>query len=181
MDAYRAAPDGPAGEAVAAQARVSLLATAERAESLGALGQAIDALKSAVDVTLEPRDHARLLERVGRLEIMRSRYDEGQATLASAVDAYQALGDQVGVVRAAAYRVEGYVSAAQIASATEVGRSVREAAEALIERDRPHRRCGIDRGRHGGRRVCRGDRTDRVPQQRHGRGDPVVRSRHRTR
>ena len=54
----------------------------------------IDALKSAVDVTLEPRDHARLLERVGWLEILRSRYDEGQATLASAVDAYLALGDR---------------------------------------------------------------------------------------
>ena len=77
--AYRAAPDGPAGEAVAAQARVSLLASADRAESLGAPGQAVEALTSALEVTRDPRDHARLLERTGYLQILMSRSGEAQA------------------------------------------------------------------------------------------------------
>ena len=133
--AYRAAPDGPAGEAVAAQARVSLLATADRAETLGALGQAIDALTSALEVTRDPRDHARLLERTGWLQALRSRYDEAQHSLSAAVEAFSALGDQVGVIRAVARRVQGYLSAAQIASAMEVAQPVREAGETLAIRE----------------------------------------------
>ena len=134
--AYRAAPDGPAGEAVAAQARVSLLAAADRAETLGALGQAIDALMSALEVTRDPLDHARLLERVGQLQTYRSRYEEAHRSLTAAIEAYTALGDEVGVIRAVGRRVQAYLSSAQIASATEVARPVRDAAEALATRDR---------------------------------------------
>jgi class 3 adenylate cyclase/tetratricopeptide (TPR) repeat protein len=134
--AYRAAPEGPAGDAVAAQARVSLLAAADRAEALGALGQAVDALTSALEVTHDRHDHARLLERTGRLLSLRSRHDEAQGTLTSAVDAYRALGDEVGVIRATARRVHAYLGAAQIASAMEVAKPVREAAEALVSRER---------------------------------------------
>ena len=134
--AYRAAPDGPAGEAVAAQARVSLLATADRAEALGALGQAIDALTSALEVTRDPHDHARLLERSGFLTVHQSRHDEAQQTMSAAVDAYSALGDRVGVIRAVARRVQGYLVSAQIATAMEVARPFREEAEALATRDR---------------------------------------------
>ena len=135
VSAYRAAPDGPAGEAVAAQARVSLLASADRAESLGALGQAIEALTSALEVTRDPGDHARLLERAGFLHVLMSRYDEGQRTLEAAVAEYQALDDQVGVIRTVARRAQAYLSAAQIATAIEVMRPHRKAAEALATRD----------------------------------------------
>ncbi|MEA2674468.1 MAG: hypothetical protein QOI92_1660, partial [Chloroflexota bacterium] len=62
VEAYRAAPEGPEGEAVATQARISLLATAERASDLGAIVQAIDALGSALEVTPDPAQRARLLE-----------------------------------------------------------------------------------------------------------------------
>jgi len=130
--AYRAAPDGPAGEAVAAQARVSLLASADRAEALGAVGQAIDALTSALEVTREQHDHARLLERVGFLLVLMSRYEEGQRDLAEAVAAYTALDDQVGVIRAVARRTQGYLGAAQIASAIDVARPLRETVEQLL-------------------------------------------------
>jgi hypothetical protein len=132
--AYRAAPDGPAGEAVAAQARVSLLATADRAESLGALGQAIESLTSALEVTRDPRDHARLLERTGFLLILRSQSAAGQERLAAAVAGYEALDDQVGVIRAVARRALAYLSSAQIASAIDVARPYRDAAEALAAR-----------------------------------------------
>ncbi|HEY4189421.1 MAG TPA: hypothetical protein VGM28_03290, partial [Candidatus Limnocylindrales bacterium] len=134
--AYRAAPDGPAGEAVAAQARVSLLATADRAETLGALGQAIDALTSALEVTRDPSDHARLLEKIGQLQALRSHYDEGQQSLTAAVEAYTALGDQVGIIRAVGRRVLASLGSAQIATAMEIARPYREAAEELAARDR---------------------------------------------
>jgi len=132
--AYRAAPDGPAGEAVAAQARISLLATADRAESLGALGQAIESLTSALEVTRDAGDHARLLERTGFLKILQSQFDEGQETLAAAVAGYEALDDQVGVIRAVARRILAYLGAAQIASAIDVARPFREAVETLLTR-----------------------------------------------
>ena len=132
--AYRSAPDGPAGEAVAAQARVSLLAAADRAEALGALGQAVDALSSALDVTRAPVDHARLLERIGLLQNLRSRFDEGQASLAEAVEAYREIDDEIGVIRAIARRVLGYLAAANVAGALEVVEPVREAVETLTSR-----------------------------------------------
>ncbi|MFL5678160.1 MAG: AAA family ATPase [Chloroflexota bacterium] len=133
--AYRAAPDGPPGEAVAAQARVSLLAAGDRAEALGALGQAIDSLTFALEVTRIPRDHASLLERVGFLQILASRFDDGQTILAAAVEAYRGIGDEIGMIRATTRRSLGYLAAAQIASAAEVMRPVQETAEALAMRD----------------------------------------------
>ena len=132
--AYRSAPDGPAGEAVAAQARVSLLAAADRAEALGALGQAVDALSSALDVTRAPVDHARLLERIGLLQNLRSRFDEGQVSLAAAVEAYREIDDEIGAIRAIARRVLGYLAAANVAGALEVVEPVREAVETLTSR-----------------------------------------------
>lgn len=131
VSAYRAAPDGPEGEAVAAQARVSLLAAADRAEALGSLGQATDALTTALEVTRDPADRARLRERAGWLQGLNSRFEEAQESLAAAVAGFTALDDRVGVIRATALRMSVYLSAAQIASATEVATPVRVEAEAL--------------------------------------------------
>ena len=96
VEAYRAAPEGPEGEAVATQARISLLATAERASELGALGQAVDALRSALDVTPDAGQRARLLERIGRLQAFHSDWEDAYANLEAAVQAYTALGDRLG-------------------------------------------------------------------------------------
>ena len=63
--AWRAAPEGPEGDAAAAQARVSLHAAADRAESLGARRQAIDWLTTALEVTTDPAERAALLQRRG--------------------------------------------------------------------------------------------------------------------
>ena len=54
--AYRAQPDGPEGDAVAAQARVALRAAAERARSLGSFVQALRFLERALDVTTDPAE-----------------------------------------------------------------------------------------------------------------------------
>jgi tetratricopeptide (TPR) repeat protein len=58
--AYRAQPDGPEGEAVAAQARVALRAAAERARSLGSFVQATRFLDQALLVTTDPADRLEL-------------------------------------------------------------------------------------------------------------------------
>jgi class 3 adenylate cyclase len=54
--AYRAQPEGPEGEAVAAQARVALRGAAERARSLGSFVQASRFLEQALEVTADPNE-----------------------------------------------------------------------------------------------------------------------------
>jgi class 3 adenylate cyclase/tetratricopeptide (TPR) repeat protein/ribosomal protein L40E len=129
--AYRAAPEGPEGEAVATQARISLLGAAERAQALGAMGQAIESLSSALEVSRDPIDRARILERLGLVQTFHIQFDEGEANLAAAAAAYEAIGDRVGVIRATALRMQGHTAAARISSAMEVAESLREEAEAL--------------------------------------------------
>ena len=132
VEAYRAAPEGPEGEAVAIQARISLLATANRANELGAIGQAIDALSSALDVTPDAAQRAHLLERIGQLQALHSDWEAGYANLAAAAAAYTALGDQVGVIRATAQLIGEYMSAARIAEAEELHAGVADEMESLV-------------------------------------------------
>ena len=58
LDAYRAQPDGPEGEAVAAQARVALRGASERAAALGSHLQALGYLEHALEVTRDTADRA---------------------------------------------------------------------------------------------------------------------------
>ncbi len=62
VDAWRAQPDGPEGEAVAAQARVALRGAADRAVALGSHLQALGYLEQALEVTREPGDRLSILE-----------------------------------------------------------------------------------------------------------------------
>ena len=57
--AYRAQPEGPEGDAVAAQARVALRGAAERARSLGSFRQAVRFLERALEVTTDPGEQRR--------------------------------------------------------------------------------------------------------------------------
>jgi predicted ATPase len=58
--AYRAQPEGPEGDAVAAQARVALRGAADRARSLGSFSQAIRFLDQALEVTADPDEQRQL-------------------------------------------------------------------------------------------------------------------------
>jgi class 3 adenylate cyclase/tetratricopeptide (TPR) repeat protein len=58
--AYHAQPDGPEGDAVAAQARVALRGAAERAVSLGSYNQAASYFEQALEVTTGPAEQAQL-------------------------------------------------------------------------------------------------------------------------
>jgi class 3 adenylate cyclase/tetratricopeptide (TPR) repeat protein len=132
VEAYRAAPEGPEGEAVATQARISLLATAERASELGAIGQAVDALRSALDVTPDRAERARLLERIGQLQAYRSDWAAGYANIEAAIDAYGALGDRTGVLRATGLLISEYLSATRVADAEKLTAPIAAELEALV-------------------------------------------------
>ncbi len=95
--------------------------------------QAVDALASALEVTHDPQDHAGLLERLGYLQVFTSRRDEAQLNLTAAAHEYEALSDQVGVIRAVARRIQSYLSSAQIASAIDVAKPVRDLVDGLTE------------------------------------------------
>ena len=64
VEAYKATPAGPEADALAAQARVSLRAAAERAISLHSYRQAVSYLEQALTVTSDPADQEALHERV---------------------------------------------------------------------------------------------------------------------
>ena len=65
LSAYRAHPEGPEGDAVAAQARVALRGAAERAMSLGSYPQALTYLAQALEVTSDPAERAQLHQAAG--------------------------------------------------------------------------------------------------------------------
>src|SRR6185436_10112544 len=56
VSAYKAQPEGPEGEAVAAQARVALRGAADRARALGSFLQATRFLEMALEVTTDPKE-----------------------------------------------------------------------------------------------------------------------------
>ena len=63
VEAYRATPAGPEAEALAAQARISLRAAADRAIALHSNRQAVSYLEQALAVTPDAREQAMLHER----------------------------------------------------------------------------------------------------------------------
>ena len=131
LAAWRAAPEGPEGEAAAAQARVSLRAAADRAEALGARGQAADWLGAALEVTPEPAERAGLLQRRGWTALFSGRLEEGDASMEAAVTAWRAVGDRPATLHAIAQLAAGRLSGGQIARAQLTIDSGREDAEDL--------------------------------------------------
>jgi class 3 adenylate cyclase/tetratricopeptide (TPR) repeat protein len=65
LAAYHAHPDGPEGDALAAQARVALKAAADRARSLGSFLQALHFLELALEVTSDPEEERELRRAAG--------------------------------------------------------------------------------------------------------------------
>ncbi len=133
LAAYRAAPDGPEGEAVGAQARIALLATADRAERLGALRQAIDALRQAADVSRDPAERARILERLGDIATEASRFEDANVALEEAIQSHEAVGDRAGVLRASALLMLAYGAPGRIADALAIAEQTEAEGAALVE------------------------------------------------
>ncbi|HEX7172221.1 MAG TPA: adenylate/guanylate cyclase domain-containing protein [Candidatus Limnocylindria bacterium] len=91
--AYRAQPEGPEGEAVAAQARVALRGAAERARSLGSFVQALRFLERALEVTTDPAEEYALHAAAGDAALFAGLVDEPLAHTARALDLARELGD----------------------------------------------------------------------------------------
>jgi len=99
LAAFEASPEGPEADAVAAQARVSLKAAAERAAALGSPQQAIAYLQQALTVTSDPVEQTELLERAGASASAAGRHEEGEAFLRQAIDQHRARGDRSSTAR----------------------------------------------------------------------------------
>jgi class 3 adenylate cyclase/tetratricopeptide (TPR) repeat protein len=84
---------GPEAAAIAAQARVTLRAAAERAINLGSLAQAVAFLDQARDVTQDEAELAELLERAGSTASQAALDDVADERLRKAVELRRALGD----------------------------------------------------------------------------------------
>jgi class 3 adenylate cyclase/tetratricopeptide (TPR) repeat protein len=101
LDAFRESRPGPEADALAAQARVALLAAADRAISLHSHRQALNYLEQALTVTQDPAQRGAIHERI----VVSSEYaglidmpaDHGRR----AMEAYREAGDEVGRLRAA--------------------------------------------------------------------------------
>ncbi len=133
LAAYRAAPEGPEGEAAAAQARVALRGAADRAESLGSLVQAAEALRAVLEVTTDPRERAATLQRKGWNQMLASRYEEGELALNQAVDAWTALGDRGAMLHTVAQIAGSQLARAQIGGANATIAAHLAEAEALAD------------------------------------------------
>jgi predicted ATPase len=84
LDAFGAGPDDPDAADIRAEARDWLTRAAERAAALAATDDAQRAFESAVELTDEPIERARLLERAGEVARMANRLDEAERLLRAA-------------------------------------------------------------------------------------------------
>ena len=126
LDAYLAMPDGPEGEAVAAQARLALRGAAERASALHSNDLALTYLEQALSITPDSAEDPELLERAGNAGFEAGRHDAAETHLTRAIERYRAVGDRVGLLRATAALGASYVSASQIGPAIATLRAATE-------------------------------------------------------
>jgi tetratricopeptide (TPR) repeat protein len=99
LDAYRASPTGPEGDAVAAQARLAMRAAADRAEALGSYDQARSYLEQALTVATDEREIAELQERIGYTAQDAGRTELAIVALGEAAERYGRLGDRTARAR----------------------------------------------------------------------------------
>ena len=101
LDAYRVSEAGPEAEAIAAQARISLRAAAERAIALRSPAQALAYLDPAREVTGDPADQAVLLELSGDAAGALGRDELARTYRQAAIAILRASGDIPGLARVA--------------------------------------------------------------------------------
>ena len=92
--AYKAQPEGPEGDAVAAQARVALRGAAERARSLGSFVQAMRFLEQALEVTTDPARAGAAPCRGRRRRLYAGYVEEPIAHTATALELAREVGDR---------------------------------------------------------------------------------------
>ncbi|MEP7041182.1 MAG: adenylate/guanylate cyclase domain-containing protein [Chloroflexota bacterium] len=94
LAAHRAHPDGPEGDALAAQARVALKAAADRARALGSLVQALHFLEQALDVTSDPEEELGLRRAAGNAGLAAGLIEEPSLHMRRALELARGGGDR---------------------------------------------------------------------------------------
>jgi class 3 adenylate cyclase/tetratricopeptide (TPR) repeat protein len=94
VQAHAAAPEADDAEAVKTKARDALARAGERAESLGATGEAARYLEDAAGLTEAHRERAELLFRAGWLATIAADYETAERLLDESVALYEAAGDR---------------------------------------------------------------------------------------
>jgi class 3 adenylate cyclase/tetratricopeptide (TPR) repeat protein len=94
LAAYKAQPEGPEGNAVAAQARVALRGAADRARSLGSFVQATHFLEQALEVTTDPDEERELHAAAGDAGLLGGLIEESVRHTATALELARAAGDR---------------------------------------------------------------------------------------
>jgi class 3 adenylate cyclase/tetratricopeptide (TPR) repeat protein len=102
VEAFRATPDGPDAEALAARARDWLSQASERARSLGSAEQALNYAEQALDITPVGRERAELLRQAGQSAIDTGAGGRAIAYLDEAIATFRELGDPASAARATA-------------------------------------------------------------------------------
>jgi class 3 adenylate cyclase/tetratricopeptide (TPR) repeat protein len=102
LAAWANAGDGPEADALAIQARLALVAAADRAGALGGHDQALGLLRQALTVTSDTEEEARLLLRAGRAASYAGRDEDAEPLLVLAVERSRAIGDRRGAALASA-------------------------------------------------------------------------------
>ena len=100
VSAYKAQPEGPEGDAVAAQARVALRGAAERARSLGSFVQATRFLEMALEVTTDPAEEAQLHAAAGDAGLYAGLVEEPLAHMARSLELARNGGDRTELMAA---------------------------------------------------------------------------------
>ena len=93
VDAYAALPDAEDAGEVKAKAQAALVGAGDRAQSLGAAGEALHYLEQAAELTENAPERAALLDRAGWLGYYTADYEVSERLLAEAIALYAADGD----------------------------------------------------------------------------------------
>jgi tetratricopeptide (TPR) repeat protein len=113
LSAYQASKAGEEADALAAQARISLQAAAERAAALHSHRQAIGYLEQAISVTSDPAEQAAMHLRATESGENLFELDNAIEHAREARDLYRGLGDLPGVLRAATWMGRHHTSSKQ--------------------------------------------------------------------
>jgi class 3 adenylate cyclase len=99
LAAYLATPAGPEADALAAQARVTLRAAADRASAMHSQSGALQYLEQALEVTIDAGERAALHEHAARAASLAARTREATAHARTAEEIMESAGDRLGVLR----------------------------------------------------------------------------------
>ncbi|MEO8247218.1 MAG: adenylate/guanylate cyclase domain-containing protein [Chloroflexota bacterium] len=145
--AYHAQPEGPEGEAVAAQARVALRGAAERARSLGSFIQATRFLEQALEVTTDPVERMHLHAAAGDAGLYAGLVDEPIAHTRKALELARELGDRQRVLGAVVEHAQALRAAGNVVGAVALLEPLGEEYGDLLE-TREHVRASDELARN---------------------------------